>query len=432
MSNSVDTDWLKMDLIMNHNKLFTLLPFMIFFVPTILMGQAEPSVDNEGTIYTPPQFFENPNINAVPLESPPRLEPFNDTPYQLFKKQVSENHGFDYIFAYTPLFQLGEGGNAYLDAELDFGFIQNLYDDGCGTKGNILAYMLWVETFSDQPTGEFSQQYGLVTQPNSGGTDPKDYTVQLNVLAWEQSWNDEGVSLRVGQLRNDFFFGVNKYHNDDRYVFLHTVLSGLQGVNWAATGKGLGAMLDIRGDDAYMTFGFSDAKANQTYPDFESFLDGKYHYIGEFGLTPDFNGENKGEYKITLSHTARTGDPNDVTQRDGAALILSAQQDIHDQVGLSMRWNKSFERFNAGLRESLAAGVTLTGIREYKDDWISLGFFYGKPTIRQQNEEYGLELYWRAQITETIEVTPDIQFYLQRAGQPGTAVFGAFRIRILL
>ena len=123
-------------------------------------------------IYQPPEFFANPNINITPLLSPPRIQALDLPNYQMFKQRLADEHGFEYLLAYTPLFQLGERGQDYMDAELDFGFIQNMYDDGC-TKGNLLAYMLWVQTFSNMPTGEFSQQYGVVTQPNSGGTDPK-------------------------------------------------------------------------------------------------------------------------------------------------------------------------------------------------------------------------------------------------------------------
>jgi hypothetical protein len=382
-------------------------------------------------IYQPPEFFANPNINITPLLSPPRIQALDLPNYQMFKQRLADEHGFEYLLAYTPLFQLGERGQDYMDAELDFGFIQNVYDDGC-TKGNLLAYMLWVQTFSNMPTGEFSQQYGVVTQPNSGGTDPNFATTQLNILAWEQTWLDDSVSVRVGQLRNDFFFGTNKYHNDDRYVFLHSVLSGLQGINWAATGKGIGAMLDVRGDEFYTTVGFSDAKARQTYPDIQSFFDGRYHYLGEVGWTPTFGCDSEGEYKATLSYTSRTGDPNDISQREGYGLILSARQDINRRVGLSARWNKSFERFNAGLRESLAAGFTFTGVGNYEDDWISIGYFYGKPIDRSLDEEHGMEIYWRAQITRSIELTPDFQVYFDRAGQPGPAFFGALRIRFIL
>ena len=166
-------------------------------------------------IYRPPEFFANPNINVTPLLSPPRMESLDLPGYQMFKQRLAEQHGFEYLLMYTPLFQLGERGKDYMDAELDFGFIQNLHDDGC-SKANLLAYMLWVQTFSNMPTGEFSQQYSVVTQPNSGGTDPNFATTQLNILAWEQTWLDESISLRIGQLRNDFFFGTNKYHNDDR------------------------------------------------------------------------------------------------------------------------------------------------------------------------------------------------------------------------
>ena len=68
------------------------------------------------------------------------------------------------------------------------------------------------------------------------------------------------------------------------------------------------------------------------------------------------------------------------------------RQDINRRVGLSGRWNKSFERFNAGARESLAAGFTFTGVGNYEDDWISIGYFYGKPIDRSLDEEHGMEI----------------------------------------
>lgn len=382
-------------------------------------------------IYQPPELFANPNINITPLESPPRLENFDLPRYQEFKQRLSDEHGIDYLFAYTPLFQVGEGGRSYIDAELDFGFIWNAYDNG-HSKGNLLMYMLWVQTFSTNPTGEFAQPYGVVIQPNSGGTDPNAGTVQLNLLAWEQTWMDESVSFRFGQLRNDFFFGTNKYLNDDRYVFVNSVLSGLQGINWAATGKGIGAMLDLRGDDFYTTFGFADAKARQTYPEVQSFFDGKYHYLGEVGWTPTFGCDSEGEYKATMSYTARTGDATNIAQREGYGLILGARQDINRRVGVAGRWNKSFERFNGGLSESVAASFTFTGVGKYEDDWISLGYFYGKPTDQTLQEEHGMEVYWRAQITKSIEITPDFLMYFDRARQSGPACFGALRIRMIL
>ena len=396
-------------------------------------GQGRPSAsaDPNLNIYQPPAFFANPNINIDVLKSEPRLDICDLPRYQAMKERLSKECGFDYLFAYTPLFQLGEGGRDYIDAELDFGFIWNLHDNG-HSKGNLLTYMLWVQTFSDRPTGAFAKPYGVVTQPNSGGTDPNFGTTQLNVFAWEQQWLDERISVRFGQLRYDFFFGTNKYHNDDRYVFLHSVLSGLQGANWAATGKGIGGMIDLRGDRFYSSFAFADAKANQTYPDIQSFGDGRYHYLAEFGWTPTFGCCSEGEYKATLSHTDRTGDPSDVGQRRGSGLILSARQDIRGRYGIAARWNKSFERFNAGLRESVAASFNFTGIGNYKDDWISLGYFYGKPIDRSLKQEHGMEVYWRAQLTKTVELTPDLLVYFDRANGGGPKAFGAIRLRIVL
>ena len=241
---------------------------------------------------------------------------------------------------------------------------------------------------------------------------------------------DDSVSLRVGQLRNDFFFGTNKYHNDDRYVFLNTVLSGMQGANWAATGKGLGAMLDIRGDDFYTTVGFTDAKGNQNYPDFGSFFDGRYHYLGEIGWTPKV-GEHEGEYKLTMSYTDATGDSSNIGLRKGYGLVLGGRQDFYKRLGLSFRWNRSFERYNSNLKQSLVTGLTFTGVGRYKDDWLSMGWVWGQPINDTLNEENGMEIYWRAQLTKNIELTPDLLVYFDKAGQPGTSIFGALRVRFI-
>ena len=101
-------------------------------------------------------------------------------------------------------------------------------------------------------------------------------------------------------------------------------------------------------------------------------------------------------------------------------------------MGLAARWNKSFERFNAGLRESLAASVNFTGIGKYEDDWISLGYFYAKPIDRTLDEEHGMEVYWRAQLTSALELTPDVLMYFDRGQQSGPKFFGALRLRLVL
>lgn len=60
-----------------------------------------------------------------------------------------------------------------------------------------------------------------------------------------------------------------------------------------------------------------------------------------------------------------------------------------------------------------------------------LGYFYGAPVDRSLQQEHGMEIYWRAQITKALELTHDFQVCFDRVGQPGPAFFGALRIRLV-
>ena len=296
---------------------------------------------------------------------------------------------------------------------------------------------MWVQTLSDLPSGGFAQSQGLFTLPNGGATDPEKSVVAPSALWWEQSIHSVGLTYRVGQLYAPSLWGSNDYLGDDRATFMNTALGGNQGVPWAGGNRGLGAMVTVSNDELYAAVGFQDAKGNQERLDFSSFGDGEFAYLAEIGFTPTFAGKNAGKYKLNVGYVDETGDGTNSAGQSGWGLILSARQDIGDDYGLFAIYRRSWDRYANNTEEAGGAGVVWKKPLGWVDDRLGIGAIYARPSDTNEGtlrDEYGLEAFWRFQMTPRLDMTTDLQFYPQpgrKVQDDPVAVFG-LRFRYIL
>ncbi len=82
------------------------------------------------------------------------------------------------------------------------------------------------------------------------------------------------------------------------------------------------------------------------------------------------------------------------------------------------------------VQQSLATGVVFTQFRGYNNDWLGIGFIWTDPSDGTRRDDYGMEMFWRLQMTENIQVTPDIQFYFGPSMNPSRDVEMAFGLRV--
>ncbi len=355
--------------------------------------------------------------------------------YHQWKRELSAKHGLDYLINIAPLYQVGSvDSKDYFDYEIDAVVNWRLIENP-ERVGELYFWGLWIDTFSDLTTGKFQQSQGLIAAPNGAFTDPNKDFLAISALFWQDTFKrDSGeFSYRIGHLHLSSTFATVDYLSDDRSYFISTPLSSPQGVNWTSGNRGLGAAVAYDAGNWYVSAGFNDAKGSQKRPDFDSFSDGKFNYLAELGLTTNIGGRT-GELKITPSYTDRTGDTDAPGDRAGWGLSIAARQPVADNVNVFARSLHSWDRAISGFDRVLSAGLMIDPPGGRKDDLLGLGAFYGHPIDSRDRNEYGIEVFYRLQLTHRLDISPDIQIY--RAGRAtrtdDTVVVGGVRLRFVL
>ena len=169
-----------------------------------------------------------------------------------------------------------------------------------------------------------------------------------------------------------------------------------------------------------------DAAANGEYPDFETFANGEHLYAGELGLTPEIPGIGAGTYRLT-------GFWRDETEAAPAATgwALSFEQDLGERAGLFLRY-AAVDEEECALEQVLGTGIVLRRPFGRDRDWIGFAFMWGDVSDDSLRNEYALEAYWRVQLTERLELTPDLQIHAHPGRGDGVSLMGGLRLRIAL
>jgi len=351
-----------------------------------------------------------------------------------WERRMSRGFGFDYAFVNAPIFQAGsESGDAYADNEMDL-YLRWRVGTGDKSSGTIFFWGTWVQTFSSQPNGEFSESQGLITTTISAGTDPKKSFTAPSALWWQQSFDKSGFLYRTGQLYATSLWGNNLYTFDDREGFMNSVLSNNVGLPWADTPRGLGGMAQQTIGNIYIAAGIQDANGKQDQIDVDSFTDGNFLYAGEIGYNSNINGANEGRYKLALGYVDKTKDPNSSEEDSGWGLALSIRQEINEQMGLFAQYRRTFDgRVALGIKTAANAGIVFNQPGGFRDDALGIGLLYAAPSNPDDDSEYGAEVYWRLQLTPRLDITPDLQLYKPgQANTSGVVAIGSLRFRYVL
>jgi len=347
--------------------------------------------------------------------------------YDALRERANEALDLDYFTYYATLFQQGSEGDSdearSLVGQLHAVALWNLVEHPVLGKGSLGFYFVDVRNFLGKSAGALSEHCDTSLGVNDGDVD-EPFTALVD-LWWEQRFLDERLSLLAGQIELQGLMNANTYADDDTFSFLAQPVS----TNPAAVivPAGLGAFAQARPSDRlYLSLAFVDAAANGEYPDFETFANGEYLYAGELGLTPEIPGVGGGTYRFT-------GFWREETQVAPAAAgwALSFEQDLGERAALFLRY-AGVDAEDCDLQQVLGTGVVLRRPFGRARDWIGFAFMWGDVSDEARSDEYALETYWRTQLTERLEFTPDLQIHLHPDRGDGVSVMGGLRLRIAL
>ena len=118
-------------------------------------------------------------------------------------------------------------------------------------------------------------------------------------------------------------------------------------------------------------------------------------------------------------------------------MILSARHDIGEEYGLFAIYRRSWDRYVNNTEVAAGAGVMWKKPLGWVDDRLGISAIYVKPHDTKEGtlrDEYGLEAFWRFQLTPRLDMTADLQFYPQpgRKEQDDPVTVFGLRLRYIL
>ena len=352
--------------------------------------------------------------------------------YLSFKDRTFGDSGFNYMVEVAPQYQYQLDGDAGSTANNETNFIVQwaLVDTDNAKRGNLLTWYQWSDTWGGKTTSEFAQRLGVLSPPNGGDTAPDNSRDLFQHFAWEQWFGNDHWRLMVGKLTTRVLFNLNRYTVSDREDFFTPMLVNNPVTHYTAR-IGLGSFLEYRRDKWYVSGMIRDADADlsKRFVDVDSLDSGNWEYVSELGSTPDnLLGWGEGNYRLTLSYSDAT-DQLDSTR----SWAFSADQDIGPRYGLFMRYAQADDTYRS-FEKRLAAGMQRKLPLGFANDRVGVAGWWARPTDRLLDDEYGVDMFWKVQLTSWLELTPGLQINFNPAAKPDRdkVVLAQMRLRLVL
>lgn len=414
----------------NSNKaVFFLLP-IISFISTLVNAN---ELDNQ-SLYGEVAVLKEYEIPEM-RTGHDAFRPLSDqlTPYFDFKKQLSQGYGLSYIFEYSPQLQWDIGSNETHHANDETNIIiqWSPLEHTDSKKGNLTAWYQISRTLGSTHTSKFMEELGIITPTNGGDTSPGDSGTLIQMLAWEQWFLDDKLRASAGKLTTRTFLNLNRYATSDREDFF-TPMHVNNPVAPFTARNGLGVFAQYLWSDFYLTGMLREADGTSQGVSFDTIGSGKWESAFELGLTPsNLLGLGKGYYRFTTYYTDSIGE-GDNYQPSGWSAAMSFDQDVGDSYGMFMRYAYSDKPFRA-FKQRLSIGMQIKNPLRFEYDRIGLGAWWGDPISVSENGEYGVEGFWKFQLSPYFEFTPDLQIILNPQGNTDKSMefVGGLRIRLV-
>ncbi len=302
---------------------------------------------------------------------------------------------------------------------------------------------------------------GSVFNVNGDGSPRR--AIDVTELWYEQSFPAQQLQLRFGKidLTGGFehhncpvSFDCSNFANDENTQFLNGALVNNPTVPFPD--NGLGVALHYGPDNFwYVSAAAADAQADVRETGFSTAFGGEdyFFYIAETGITPLFGSENgalPGAYRIGLWYDPQPKASSDLDEagksyRDDVGFYVTCDQmltkenpDPEDSQGLGvfLRYGNADSKRN-DITNFWSVGLQYQGLLDGRDDDVlGMGFAHGtfsdKASATYTDDyEHAFEVYYSAQITPWLIVSPDFQYVTNPGGNDSAGDAVVIGVRIL-
>ena len=344
--------------------------------------------------------------------------------WQDFNNKLDDDIGLRIGFTYYLLYQWASSGLGPTNAgagDLDvFGRWAAIRGE-VGALGMLGFNVEHRHAYSDIPPSELGLSLGSIWRTTRGFTDTG---FNLNEVWWDQRFDNDRISFRVGMINQKHFYDLYRFKSQKRY-FLNFPLSDSPTIAFPRNGLGGVARLSLL-DDLHFVAGFGDANGTRSIDSVDTFFtETQFFSALDLAWTPTIDGLGRGRYSVTGWYT----DPATTRNRpSGYGFSALVEQEIADGV-------VPFARYGYGdgadllVKHLASVGIGIEHPFGQLDDVAGVGLSWGRAPVGNRRDQWGIEAYYRVQLTPVIQLTPGFQVIVDPALNPNDDVIGIFQLR---
>ncbi len=361
-------------------------------------------------------------------------------PYFAWKDDLADEFGFRFGIDYTPIGLKSSDSLPNTDDDAAGGILRffgswDLIGRGTDTVGTLAYRFGHRHTYTDNAPSDFAVAnlgYAGAVFPNH---DDRGWI--LSNLHWRQSWKDGGVILLAGYYDTADFTDVyalgDPFKQFSNLAFL-TGAATMPVPSAGSLGISAGAWLN---DNIYLQGGLTDSNGDPEDPldGFDTFVnDNEYFTNLEIGWTTSPEKAYLDNIHVTLWHV---DERDEAGTEDGWGAAFSFSLYLQDRYLPFLKAGYAHDGSSL-LEKSLSVGLGYQPrpVGSDQGDLLGVGFNWGEPNSTALgpglDDQYGMEVFYRWQLTKEIAITPNIQFLKDPALNPDEDNMWLFGLRARL
>jgi len=393
---------------------FILLSIVLFGAPASEGGEAEPAeahfhrADPEHATVSQDRRRSKDNRSLPELD--PLLGPGPVTTvlqpwYEAKEKARAFGLSFDlyYTFWYQYATDTLRSPDDLFNSRLDAGARWDMVDDPQWGKGHLEFLLRAGSVLGDGRDTRLSTSMGSIFAGNTGFSPP----VSVNILSWTQRFLDEKASVVVGKIHPNQYINSSPVANDESLQFSSVAFDG-NNTPFIRT-YAPGAVLEIQPSDRFYLRGLVVDTAASAETSLSTLNDGQLGFAAEFGFTPRVENRGQGHYRVGVWHS---DDPKDTDR--GYGVYFNFDQEIYPNVMPYFQYGYG-EPSVTSIDHFLAGGVGFLRPFDRHGDMFGFAVAWGHPSARSTQSETIVETFYRLQVTDAMQLSPDLQLVFNPA-----------------
>ncbi len=382
----------------------------------ILTPQA---VDPRGGAVPPPIFWtpQNPLLGSGPGAAV--LKPWKDLEHELYQEhKVALNIFYTLIYQYASA--VTREPRDLLSGRFDLAMNWELLHIPNVGHSQFQFLLRSGQVIGHNRNTALGRNAGVISGINNLRDEEAD---TFNIVSWTQGLFDDRAAIVIGKIHPNQYIDLSPVANDESKQFIGGPFDGTQTIpNLGNYTPGVAVL--IHPNDEFYTHTVLSDTLGSPQTGVRSVLDGFFTVSNELGWTPQFNDDLKGQFRIINSHSS-----NRLTE--GYGFALSADMTYKERFIPFVRWGRNFATNIAPFKEQFSAGFGIMKPFGRGGDMFGAAVAWSRSNNPSVRQETMLEVFYRIQVTDMLELTPDLQFVFNPGAQPASdlVVITSLRLR---